>query len=473
MEPREHKIIDFDIGIPPWEQAEIDEAEHLKNLQLRWIENERNKEAIQLNEALKQFGDYLEMAEKFIAKQPIYYDKAKLWWVWDFSKNCWMRIDETDLMIKIDEAIKDAKTIEPKQNTMILEALRREGRKNMPSEMKKSWIQLGKKIIDIETNEIIEPSSKYFSTNPIPWEIGDSEDTPTIDRIFVEWVGERNKILLYQIIAYCLMNDYPIHRIFCLIGSGCNGKTKFLELLVRFIGRENICSTELDTLISSRFELAKLYKKLVCIMGETNFNAIKKTSVLKKLTGQDFISFEFKNKTPFDGMNYAKIIIATNSLPITYDKTDGYYRRWQIVEFNSKFTEQKDPLKEIPSVEYNNLAKKCIRILGELLKTREFHNEGSIEHRKMVYEDRSDFLQAFICEYCDIDDLNAETEFAFFYRKFMEYSKQKGYRELTKKAVGSLMRAKGFESRNKTIGNTSISTIVGLKFKESNANQYW
>jgi phage/plasmid-associated DNA primase len=100
-----------------------------------------------------------------------------------------------------------------------------------------------------------------------------------------------------EIVAYCLLPDYPINRLFCFIGGGMNGKSKFLELIEKFVGKENVCSTELDCLLSSRFEVTRLYKKLVCFMGETNFDEISKTSILKKLTGKDLIGFEYKNKT--------------------------------------------------------------------------------------------------------------------------------------------------------------------------------
>ncbi len=87
-----------------------------------------------------------------------------------------------------------------------------------------------------------------------------------MDRIFEEWVGKKNIQQLYEILAYSLIPDYPIHRIFCFIGSGLNGKSCFLNLLRKFIGTKNCCSTELDTLISSRFEVTRLHKKLVCQM---------------------------------------------------------------------------------------------------------------------------------------------------------------------------------------------------------------
>jgi len=117
----------------------------------------------------------------------------------------------------------------------------------------------------------------------------------------------------------------------------------------------------------------------------TNFNELSKTSILKKLTGQDLIGFEYKNKNPFEERNYAKILISTNNLPETTDKTIGFYRRWMIVDFPNSFSEQEDILSKIPEEEYESLALKCAHILKDLLDERKFHNEGSIEDSNFVY----------------------------------------------------------------------------------------
>ena len=101
-----------------------------------------------------------------------------------------------------------------------------------------------------------------FLTNPLPYKLGEIEDTPTIDKIFEEWVGKEKVILLKEIMAYCMLRDYPIHRIFCFLGAGLNGKSCFLNLVRKFIGENNVSSTELDILLNSRFEITKLHKKI-------------------------------------------------------------------------------------------------------------------------------------------------------------------------------------------------------------------
>ena len=298
------------------------------NVNKESIENLFGNKKQELNKLIVNYFGKKDLANKFIEIQPLYYDTSKLWWVWNKQEYKWELKDETDIINLVDTLCL-ANTVKSNERNEILEALRQKGRKNKPKDIKKTWIQFKDKIYDIKTGEKFNATPEYFVTNPIPYELhpDNFEDTPTIDKIFEEWVGKNYVKTLYEIISYCMIPSYPIHRIFCFIGEGMNGKSCFLNLLRKFIGKENVCSTELDTLLSSRFEVTRLHKKLVCQMGETNFNEMNKTSTLKKLSGGDLIGFEYKNKDPFEEINYAKIIIATNNLPTTTDKTIGFYRR--------------------------------------------------------------------------------------------------------------------------------------------------
>jgi putative DNA primase/helicase len=216
-----------------------------------------------------------------------------------------------------------------------------------------------------------------------------------------------------------------------------------MRLIEKFIGSRNICSTELDTLLNSRFEITKLHKKLVCMLGETNFNELSKTSILKKLTGQDTIGFEYKNKTPFDDKNYAKILISTNNLPETTDKTIGFYRRWDIIDFPNQFTEVNDILKTIPEEEYECLAVKCIEILYDLLKERKFNNEGSIEDRQKKYEEKSNPLDKFLKEYVSDRDVNADIPKWEFEQRFNDWNKMNKFREMSDIVIAKKMKERG------------------------------
>ena len=408
----------------------------------------------------------------YIEEQPIYYDESDMWWVWNLNELKWVLSNEVDILNKI-EKITGEDIITPKNRTLILNSLKQECRKCKPLPIKPTWIQFKNTIVDILSGERFEATPEYFVTNPIPYNLHKEnfEETPVMDRIFEEWVGKDYVKTLYEIIAYCLIPDYPINRLFCFIGSGMNGKSKFLELLTKFIGEKNCATTELDALLNSRFEVTRLHKKLVCMMGETNFNEMSKTSILKKLTGGDLIGFEYKNKNPFSEKNYAKIIIATNSLPTTTDKTLGFYRRWMIIDFPNQFTEQKDILNDIPEEEYESLALKCCIMLKELLKNRKFHKEGSVEDRMEKFEARSDFLQKFLDDFVkeSMNDYITKSEFR---KRFLEWCKENRHREMAENTLSKKLKLKGIEPGKKQLDwafdgkGGQIKVYLDIKWKE-------
>ena len=417
-----------------------------------------------------------DLAEQLWKIKPYFYDNTRIWWLWDNEKKYWKIVDDKDILIMVSKS-SPANTINSKEKNEILEALQQYGRQKIPQKIKSTWIQFHDEIVDIETGKTFKATPKYFVTNPIPWRLHPEkfEETPVMDKIFKEWVGKNYVQTLYEILAYCVLPDYPINRTFCLIGSGMNGKTKFLELLRKFIGEQNVCSTELDTLLTSRFEVTRLHKKLCCQMGETNFNELKKTSMLKKLSGGDLIGFEYKRKDPFEEENYAKIIIATNNLPATSDKTIGFYRRWLIIDFPTQFSESKDILKEIPDEEYNSLALKSIIILKDLLEKRKFHNEGSINERIKKYEDYSNPFEKFFKEYVD-EDIDSYIWKHDFEKKLNEWCKENRFREISEVAIGKKMKQKGIDQKLKqaTWLTDGISkryrAWIGIKWKENGNN---
>lgn len=423
-----------------------------------------------------QVTNYRENTLKFYEKQPFFYDKSRMFWLWNQEQSKWEYCDDTDMMNAIDKSLQlSGDTIATHIKKNYLEAFERIGREKMPLEAPKTWIQFKDKVYDLENDKIFPASPSYFFTNPIPWGIGDTEQTLTIDRIFKEWVikegiqDESYIMTLYEVIAFCLIREYFIHRIICLVGSGINGKSKFQRLIQIFLGFYNTSSGSLDLLMANNFESAKMYRKLACMMGETNFSELKKTDMLKRLSGEDLIRFEFKNKDSFDAYNYAKIIIATNSLPITSDKTKGFYRRWLIIKFPNEFNEKKDILKEIPEQEYSNLARKCLGILKELLQRRSFTNEGTILERKTKYEDESNPLRTFIEEEC-IKGPNEEVPFFEFYDAFTSYLEQRGKRIISNKAVGTELNNEGYGKTRKNVfkSDGTLTTwyyITGLTLK--------
>jgi len=393
-----------------------------------------------------------EIAEAMYELQPFFYDSIGLFWFWNLEKKCYEIKDEFELMneLKKRAETKNFQVTASQFWNETLRSLKLVGRIKEPKPFKKTWVQFKDKIYDYETKECFESTPEYFNVNPIPHDLGPQKETPTIDSLFSAWVGEENVLTLKETIALSILQDYPLHRVVCLFGAGLNGKGVFLRFLTKFCGVRNVCSTNMKKILTGTFETSKLYKKLICLMGETDFGTIKDTSTLKSLSGQDLISAEFKSKNSFDFENFATIFIASNSLPITEDRTDGFYRRWLIIDFPNKFKEGSDPLLKIPNIEYNNLCNQLLDILPILIKRGKFDKDGAIEERKEKYEEKSNPLKIFMKKFF-IREMGQEYPFYKFYDKYVLFCKENGFREISKKALSTLLNDSGYETEKKSV----------------------
>jgi len=444
--------------------SKINSAKRILDIKIKEFQKD-----FKLDESIMVFNeDYITMAEKFWDVQPFYFDKSNIWWLWNFTDKYWEMIDEVDLFNILRENSSPFMNITKSSTfSQIIKSMQMVGRKKKPKEAPVRWIQFKDKAFSLRSGKIHDVTKDYFFTNPIPWKIGEKSDTPTLDKLFTEWVGEKYVQTLYEIIAYCIYADYPIQVLFCLYGGGRNGKTCFLKVLSKFIGKSNICSTDLDLLVGnnkSRFEVFKLYKKLCCLMGETNFGILQSSAILKKLTGGDLIGFEIKGKQPFDDINYAKILIASNSLPSSEDTSDGFFRRWVIIDFPNQFNEGKDITLTIPDEEFNNLAKKSCEIIPKIIEDGKFTNQGSIEDRKNKYIMASNPLPYFIETHMFQNPINY-IRYSTFYMAYTKFLARNNKRIVSKKEFSKILVAEGFENRRTSKEGDIDYYVEGLELK--------
>jgi len=407
--------------------------------------------------------------KEFFNANPFFYDKQKIFWLWDNYLYKWYITDEIDLLNSFEEFF-DCEFMFTRQGEKIkhIDAFKLKGRKSNPKEVPKKWIQFKNKVFSLNSNKLYDVKSNYFFNNPIPWEIGKSTKTPVMDKLFEDWVGKDHVKTLYEIIAYCCYRGYPIQTLFCLFGGGRNGKSCFIDVINRFLGEGNVCSSDLDMLVGfgkSRFESFKMYKKLACFMGETNFNKMESTSMIKKLVGGDLISFEMKGKNPFDDKNYAKMIIASNSLPKSDDTSDGWYRRWLIVDFPNQFEEGKDIVKTIPKKEYENLAKKVIGIIPKLISNGCFTNGGSFEERKSRYIDCSNPIGKFLERFTE-NDPKGYVKFNVLFNEYNLFLRKRNQRVLSRKEFSLIIQEEGLHSDRTSHENESTFFVHGINFKK-------
>ena len=203
----------------------------------------------------------------------------------------------------------------------------------------------------------------------------------------------------------------------------------------------------------------------MCTINEIDHSVFKQTALLKRLTGQDLIPMEIKFKNPFEAKNYAKLIIATNTLPQTNDKSYGFFRRWLIIDFPNTFEEGRDPVLYISHDEIPKLCGKAVKLIPGLLERGLFTNEGNLQERKAKYEQRSSSLMEFINAYCDHIEGECIT-CTDFIDEFRKYCRDNNSPEKSNKAIGLEMTQLGFSSCQRKVIGYNRKVYATLKWKD-------
>lgn len=369
------------------------------------------------------------LAESFLKDNPAYFDtQNKLWWVWNKIRFAWEKKVENDILRNFKNEYGILAWIETSNRVKIMKAMEVIADKK-PKEVPKEWIQFKNIVYNLNTDEEFFATSEYFFTSPLAFKLSNSDLTPTIDKLFGEWVGKK-KETLYELIAYSMYRGYPLAKVFFLYGIGRNGKGVYRKILSKFVGVENIASTKIEKLKSEgRFEILKCKDKLVLLINEPDNSDDKKfisTGNLKEMSGGDLIGAERKGVQE-DGQNnfesYAKAIVLTNHYPKFNDVSDGWVSRVFIIDFIRTFEDSgKDLILSIPDEEFENLGKKSINILKKLLKTGKFSHEDSYEEKKKKIREKSAIIEQFM-EEMTLEDETEEVDLDFLFFTLELYCK--------------------------------------------------
>ena len=307
-----------------------------------------------------------------------------------------------------------------------------------------AWIACKNCMINLITGEIQPFDPKFLSTTNIPvnYDYGYSTGIYADFFRYVESHGNSGKIVkfLYDImeppdvdlfldfLAYCLWREYKYNYWLMLHGAGFNGKSILLQLIERFLGKDNVSGETLDRLLHRNFSIANIYQKMVNVDADVSADLVfDNTGIIKKLTGNDLHTGEFKFKAPFKFRNYAKLIFSCNKLPENEDYTDAFFRRIFIISFTRQFFGEKDDPHIIDKIcteeEFTGLLHELLPRLQRILEHgfRMVTNESLAESYDK-YTRGSDPVRYFFEKALEIDPQNniPKLEMLEYYQNFCQ-----------------------------------------------------
>lgn len=163
---------------------------------------------------------------------------------------------------------------------------------------------------------------------------------------------EKKRMVLQEYLGYVFTPNEVCNLEKCLIlyGEGSNGKSVLYRVVNAILGKENISSYSIPQITDKHkgeYYVANLINKLLNYCSDTK-GAFDDTGVFKQLVSGERVTGRHPAGRPIEFVNNAKFIFNVNVLPTTPENVHGFYRRFEIIDFNVTIEEEKKD-RQLPS----------------------------------------------------------------------------------------------------------------------------
>lgn len=204
-------------------------------------------------------------------------------------------------------------------------------------------VVVGNGLLDIRDGSISSHTPDIFVSNKVNADYRPNSYDENVDKVINKiCVGDQKlRLLLEEMIGYCIVPTAKFQKAFILYGGGSNGKSTFLDMIINLLGDVNVSALSLKEL-NHDFKLSEITSKLANIGDDISDEYMNDSSIFKKLVTGEELTANIKFGQPYKVKNTAKLIFAANSLPMSFDKSQGMGRRLCILPFMAKFSIEDD-----------------------------------------------------------------------------------------------------------------------------------
>jgi P4 family phage/plasmid primase-like protien len=144
------------------------------------------------------------------------------------------------------------------------------------------------------------------------------------------------RLLVQEMMGYCLATDCRAERGFFLVGEGRNGKSTLIRIVRQVVGEENACDFDVRDLGDPQMTL-RLMGKLVAVQTELDAGKAIPDARFKAIVSGEGLTAKEVYKVPVSFKPFATFIMAGNDLPATRDRSKGMWARTIVIPFLSTF----------------------------------------------------------------------------------------------------------------------------------------
>jgi putative DNA primase/helicase len=201
--------------------------------------------------------------------------------------------------------------------------------------------------IDLRTGELLPHRQEDMITKIAKVHFDRNAECPKWKQFIREIMGYKGDLIAFLQTAagWAVSGDIGEQSMFILYGTGANGKSTFLNVLMHILGDYAI-TTYAETFMKRSNEtltndIARLRGTRFVTTTETEQGKRLSEHLIKQATGNDQLTARFLYGEHFNFLPTFKIFMASNHKPVIKGTDHGVWRRIKLIPFTTLITEEK------------------------------------------------------------------------------------------------------------------------------------
>ena len=314
-------------------------------------------------------------------------------------------------------------------------------------------------VLDTEDMTLHEHSAEYLTNIVFPdLDYQPDAECPTFRKVVADALDKDTANVLQEMCGYLLFPDSRHEKIGVLVGEGRNGKSVILNMISYALGEENVTHFGLQQITdASGVFIANMVGKLANICHDSgNLIKVGNEGILKQYASGEPIMAKVLYHQPTITTNYPHSIIAVNALPVSADVSDGYFRRFLIIDFPHQI-----PLNKVDRQLFQKMKPERMGVLlwiiegmKRLLSESDFSESKAVDDIKKQYQRDNNIVATFVDEFEFRPSRTEMRPLDEVFRLFKTWTKDNNYRDMGKRTFST--RLKGLKFRTQKVGVTMV-----------------
>ena len=330
--------------------------------------------------------------------------------------------------------------------------------------------------LDLRTGKLQDHDRTDYITKRSPVKYDADAKCPLWDEFLSYAMEEDSEVVdfIHRFFGYCLTGLVTEQVLLFMEGTGSNGKTTALLMIMHLLGDYAIQGAPGLLLAKSGeshpTEVADLEGARFVANSEVEKGKPFAEALIKQLTGSDPVRARRMRQDFYQFMPTHKLCIAANHRPIIKGNDEGIWRRVLRIPWNRQIPKHKkdpfflDKLKdEAPGI-LAKVVKGCVAWQADGLRPPEKVPLATGEYREEM-----DVLADYMAEMCLISG-EQYVSMKDLYLSYAQWCDELRQRPQNFRLFNRQLKERGFQSKNKRVNGSVVKSWVGISLKKDTAS---